>query len=47
MPSGFLLKAKKKRILDTDFYTYLGVTVRTETHDFQGQLKTVADPVWN
>ncbi len=32
-------------ILDTDFYTYLGVTVRTERHDFQGQLKTVADAV--
>jgi hypothetical protein len=40
-------EGQKERILDTDFYTYLGVTVRTEKHDFQGQLKTVADAVWN
>lgn len=38
-------EGQKERILDTDFYTYLGVTVRTEKHDFQGQLKTVADAV--
>lgn len=38
-------EGKKERILDTDFYTYLGVTVRTEKHEFQGQLKTVSDAV--
>jgi hypothetical protein len=36
---------EKDRILDTDFYTYLGVTVRTKPHDFIGQLKTVGDAV--
>ena len=39
------VEGQKDRILDTDFYTYLGVTVRTEKHDFQGQLKTVADTI--
>lgn len=38
-------QGQKERILDTDFYTYLGVTVRTEKHEFQGQLRTVADAV--
>ena len=38
-------EGKNDSILDTDFYTYLGVTVRTERHDFQGQLKTVTDAV--
>ena len=38
-------EGQKERILDTDFYTYLGVTVRTERHEFQGQLKTVSDAV--
>lgn len=36
-------KGQKERILDTDFYTYLGVTVQTEKHEFQGQPKTVSD----
>jgi hypothetical protein len=36
---------EKEKILDTDFYTYLGVTVRTRPHDFLGQLKTVEDAV--
>lgn len=36
---------EKEKILDTDFYTYLGVTVRTERHEFLGRLKTVADAV--
>lgn len=39
------VQGQKDRILDTDFYTYLGVTVRTEKHEFQGQLKTVGDAV--
>lgn len=38
-------QGQRERILDTDFYTYLGVTVRTEKHEFQGQLKTVSDAV--
>ncbi len=36
---------QKEKILDTDFYTYLGVTVRTEKHEFLGRLQTVADAV--
>jgi hypothetical protein len=36
---------QKENILDTDFYTYLGVTVRTERHEFLGRLQTVADAV--
>ncbi len=36
---------EREKILDTDFYTYLGVTVRTERHEFLGRLKTVADAV--
>jgi len=36
---------QKEKILDTDFYTYLGVTVRTERHEFLGRLKTVEDAV--
>ncbi len=39
------VEGKREAILDTDFYTFLGVTVRTERHEFQGQLKTVADAV--
>jgi len=38
-------EGQKERILYTDFYTYLGVTVRIEKHEFQGQLKTVSDAV--
>lgn len=36
---------QKERILDTDFYTYLGVTVHTKPHEFLGCLSTVADAV--
>jgi len=32
-------------ILDTDFYAYLGVTVRTPRNDFLGRLKTVEEAV--
>ena len=39
------VEGQQERILDTDFYTYIGATVRTEKHEFQGQLKTVADAV--
>ncbi len=33
------------KILDTDFYSYLGVTVRTERNEFLGRLSTVEDAV--
>ena len=33
------------RVLDTDFYSYLGITVRTKSSDFEGRLKTVSDAV--
>lgn len=32
-------------LLDTDFYDYLGVTVRTGRNDFKGRLRTVSDAV--
>lgn len=34
---------QKERILDTDFYTYLGVTFRPKPHEFLGCLSTVAN----
>jgi len=42
---NFFLTGKKDKILDTDFYDYLGVTVRTGKNDFLGRLKTVEDVV--
>jgi len=36
---------RKESILDTDFYAYLGVTVRTPRNDFLGRLSTVRDAV--
>jgi hypothetical protein len=36
---------QQDKILDTDFYTYLGVTVRTERHEFLGHLQTVTDAI--
>ena len=36
---------QKERILDTDFYTYLGATVRTGRHEFEGCFQAVADAV--
>ena len=38
-------QGQKERILDTDFYTYLGATVRTGRHEFEGCLQAVADAV--
>jgi len=45
--SAFKLFATEKRddILDIDFYAYLGVTVRTDKHDFLGRLNTVEDAI--
>lgn len=39
------LNGKKDEILDIDFYTYLGVTVRTNKYDFLGRLTTVEDAI--
>lgn len=39
------LEDQKSRILDTDFYDYLGVSVRTPKGDFLGRLATVAQAV--
>ena len=36
---------EKEKILDTDFYAFLGATVRTKPHDFLGRLNTVGDAV--
>jgi len=39
------LSGKKEEILDIDFYSYLGVTVRTNKYDFLGRLHTVEDAI--
>jgi hypothetical protein len=39
------LENKKEDILDTDFYSYLGVTVRIGKNEFLGRLNTVGDAV--
>lgn len=36
---------EKDKILDTDFYNYLGTTVRSRRSDFQGRMKAVADAI--
>lgn len=38
-------QSKKEDILDIDFYSYLGVTVRTDKNDFVGRLNTVEDAI--
>lgn len=38
-------EGKQEKILDTDFYSYLGVTVRTPRNDFIGRLTTVEQAV--
>lgn len=37
--------SKKEEIIDTDFYEYLGVTVRTNKFDFLGRLTTVEEAI--
>lgn len=37
--------SKKEEIIDIDFYSYLGVTVRTNKYDFLGRLTTVGDAI--
>src|SRR2546428_7623621 len=39
------LTGEREKVLDTDFYAYLGVTVRTEKNEFLGRLTTVGDAV--
>jgi len=39
------LEGKGDKVLDTDFYSYLGVTVRTERNEFLGRLSTVEEAV--
>jgi len=34
---------KKEQIVDTDFFSYLGTTVRTERTDFNARIKTIKD----
>ena len=36
---------KKDQIVDTDFFAYLGTTVRTERTDFKARIKTVQDVI--
>lgn len=36
---------KKEQIVDTDFFTYLGTTVRTERTDFSARIKTIQDVI--
>lgn len=38
-------KGKKNNILDIDFYSYLGITVRTSKYDFLGRLNIVEDAI--
>lgn len=37
----FFIKDEKDKILDTDFFTYLGATVRTPKNDFLGRLHNI------
>lgn len=41
----FFLNNNIGKILDTDFYNYLGVSVRTEKDEFLGRLKTIEDVI--
>lgn len=36
---------KKDQIVDTDFFAYLGTTVRTERTDFKARIKTIQDVI--
>lgn len=44
---SLFLKGDTSSIVDTDFYEYLGVTVRTSHGDFIGRLNTLSDVVKN
>lgn len=36
---------KKEQIVDTDFFAYLGTTVKTERTDFRARIKTIKDVI--
>lgn len=38
---NLFIGGQREKILDTDFYNYLGVTVRTDRNDFQGRVETM------
>ena len=42
---GFFANGKREKILDTDFYNFLGCTVRTPPNDFLGRVNTTNDAV--
>lgn len=42
---GFFQKGEQSKVIDTDFYSFLGCTVRTERNDFLGRLRTIEDAV--
>jgi hypothetical protein len=41
----FCASDQRSKVLDTDFYVFLGVTVRTPPADFEGRLRTTEDVV--
>ncbi|MCG2725268.1 MAG: hypothetical protein L6420_03250 [Elusimicrobia bacterium] len=41
----FYFSGEKEKILDIDFYSYLGVNVRTGKNDFIGRLNTVSEAI--
>ena len=42
---GLFATGQREKILDTDFYSYLAATVRTERREFLGRLQTVGEAV--
>jgi len=42
----FFAQDKREEIIDNDFYSYLGVTARTNKYDFLGRLSTVKDAIY-
>lgn len=42
---AFFATGKREKILDTDFYNFLGCTVRTPSNDFLGRVNTTNDAV--
>lgn len=42
---GLFINDEREKILDTDFYNYLGVTVRTSKNDFMGRSETMKSVV--
>lgn len=42
---AFFVNGKREKILDTDFYNFIGCTVRTPPNDFLGRVNTTTDAV--